>query len=96
MFGNTYFCRFEEVLGLNPAFRAVFNKVFLANPLQNYKYWSMVKLIIQHPNNFTVCKTAICGSSVPTSDIPFIMQPTMLVLVTGRLEQSCFGSPKKA
>jgi hypothetical protein len=24
------------------------------------------------------------------------MQPTMLVLVTGRLEQSCFGSPKKA
>jgi len=41
MFGNTYFCRFEEVLGLNPAFRAVFNNVFLANPLENY-----IKLII--------------------------------------------------
>jgi len=33
MFGNTYFWRFEEALGLNPAFRAVFNSVFLANPL---------------------------------------------------------------
>lgn len=69
MFGNTYFCRFEEVLGLNPAFRAVFNKVFLANPLQNYKYWSTVRVIIQNPNNFIVCDTVICNSSVPTYEI---------------------------
>lgn len=36
-FGKTYFCRFEEVLGLKPARRAVFSSVFLANPLRRQK-----------------------------------------------------------
>lgn len=33
MFGKTYFCLFDDCLGLKPAFRAVLSKVFLANPL---------------------------------------------------------------
>lgn len=58
MSGNTYFCRFEEVLGLNPAFRAVFNNVFLANPLENYKYYpsdslSSVSLWLQMHTQFS-------------------------------------------